>query len=185
MKWRKWNNIIHRDLGYLMVGLTIVYAVSGFMLNHKNDWNPNYTVVSENRTFTPVPENITIDKDAIAKILTEIGEPLEYIGTFRPDPRHLEVYYDGRAVTFDLTAGTAAIEKIRGRKVIKEMNALHLNVPGSVWTYVADFYALALLLLAITGLFVLKGKNGFSGRGKWFAIAGVIIPIVLAIIYAV
>jgi len=28
MKWRKWNNILHRDIGYLCVGLTVVY-VSG------------------------------------------------------------------------------------------------------------------------------------------------------------
>ena len=28
-KWRRWNNVLHRDLGYLCVALTIVYAISG------------------------------------------------------------------------------------------------------------------------------------------------------------
>ena len=27
MNWRKWNNLIHRDLGYLCFGLTIVYIL--------------------------------------------------------------------------------------------------------------------------------------------------------------
>ena len=184
MKWRKWNNIIHRDLGYLMVGLTLIYAVSGFMLNHKNDWNPNYSVARESMTFTPLTEGVEVNEAVVKKILEEINEPLQYKGTFRPDPQHMEIYYDGRAVTLELTTGKATIEKIENRKIIKEMNTLHLNVPGSIWTYFADFYAFSLLLLSITGLFVLKGKNGLSGRGKWLAGAGVIIPIILAIIYA-
>ena len=31
--------------------------------------------------------------------------------------------------------------------------------------------------LAISGLFVLKGKNGLSGRGKWLTGIGVAIPL--------
>ena len=29
-----WLRVIHRDLGFLMVGLCLVYGVSGFLLNH-------------------------------------------------------------------------------------------------------------------------------------------------------
>ncbi|MCK5032361.1 MAG: hypothetical protein KAS18_01980, partial [Calditrichia bacterium] len=41
---RKWNRVIHRDLGYLAVGLTLIYAISGFVVNHVQDWNPNYEI---------------------------------------------------------------------------------------------------------------------------------------------
>ena len=44
MNWRRLNNIVHRDLGYLAVGLTIVYGISGLAVNHKADWNPSYRV---------------------------------------------------------------------------------------------------------------------------------------------
>ena len=40
--WRKLNNALHRDVGYLIVGLTIVYGVSGLAVNHRADWNPSY-----------------------------------------------------------------------------------------------------------------------------------------------
>ena len=43
-KIRKWNRVIHRDLGYLAVGLTLIYAISGFVVNHVQDWNPNYEI---------------------------------------------------------------------------------------------------------------------------------------------
>ena len=33
--WRKLNNALHRDVGFLIVGLTIVYGVSGLAVNHR------------------------------------------------------------------------------------------------------------------------------------------------------
>lgn len=182
-KWRKWNNIIHRDLGYLMVGLTIIYAVSGFILNHKHDWNPNYSIQKETVSFKPLTES-EYSTEAIKGILTEIKVSPEYKSLFRPDPKHVQVFYQKKTVNLDLSTGTGYVERIKARKVIREMNQLHLNMPGSLWTYVADFYAIALLLLGLTGLFVLKGKNGIKGRGAWFTVAGVVIPIILMIIYA-
>ena len=44
MAWRRWNNVFHRDLGYLCVGLTLVYAVSGVAVNHVDAWNPSYEI---------------------------------------------------------------------------------------------------------------------------------------------
>ena len=30
-----------------MVGITFIYTVSGVAMNHRRDWNPHYSVVSE------------------------------------------------------------------------------------------------------------------------------------------
>ena len=40
MSWNKrkiqrWFRILHRDIGYLTVGITLVYALSGFLLSHR------------------------------------------------------------------------------------------------------------------------------------------------------
>jgi hypothetical protein len=184
MKWRKWNNIIHRDLGYLMVGLTIIYAISGILLNHKHDWNPSYSIKKETLSFQPLPKGAEITPDTIKGLLTQVNQPTEYNGTFRPDPQHVQVFYQGKTVTFNIETGNGEIEEIHSRKILKGMNQLHLNnTSGNLWTWIADFYAFALLLLGITGLFVLKGKNGLSGRGKWLTAAGIIIPIIFLIIY--
>ncbi len=184
IQWRKWNNIIHRDLGYLMVGLTIIYAVSGFMLNHKNDWNPSYTIDIKTLRFKPLAAGVELSKDTIKGILSQIGESTEYTGTFRPDPQHIQLFFKEKAVTLNLTSGIAEVEKIRSRKILRGMNLLHLNTAGKLWTYVADFYAFALLLLGITGLFVLRGRKGITGRGAVLGGLGILIPIILMIIYA-
>ena len=40
--WRAWLRAVHRDAGYIAVGLTVVYALSGLAVNHISDWDPNF-----------------------------------------------------------------------------------------------------------------------------------------------
>ena len=66
MNLSKLNRVTHRDIGYLIAGLTIIYAISGIALNHKNNWNPNY--IFENRTFkTEIPVSRETFNDETAK----------------------------------------------------------------------------------------------------------------------
>jgi len=60
---------------------------------------------------------------------------------------------------------------------------LHLNHLKGVWTWVADAFAVLLIMLAATGLFILKGKNGLGGRGKWFVTAGLLLPAGFVVLY--
>ena len=47
---RKWSRILHRDIGFFFIGTSIIFGLSGIALNHLNDWNPNYTVETEQFT---------------------------------------------------------------------------------------------------------------------------------------
>ena len=40
----RWNRSLHRDLGYALAVLTVLYAVSGLAVNHIDDWNPSYAI---------------------------------------------------------------------------------------------------------------------------------------------
>ena len=46
----------------------------------------------------------------------------------------------------------------------------------------ADVFAVMLILISITGLFILKGKKGIAGRGKWFIAAGALPPIIAIVL---
>jgi hypothetical protein len=70
-----------------------------------------------------------------------------------------------------------------GLTIVYEMNQLHLNTPKGVWTIVADIYAVGLIVMAITGMFVLKGKTGITGRGAWLTAAGVLLPTLYWAVY--
>jgi hypothetical protein len=61
--------------------------------------------------------------------------------------------------------------------VLRDANFLHLNHPKGWWTWVADPYAVLLFLLALTGMFVLKGRQGLGGRGKWLVGLGLLAPL--------
>jgi hypothetical protein len=183
MNWRKWNNIIHRDLGYFLVGLTIIYAISGVAANHLRQWDSNF--ITETKTF-PL-QNISADKPVdiglINSILAQTGEAGKYKSHFRSAPGRLQIFLESGVMDVDMNTGQAMLERKRNRPVLREFNFLHLNHAGKAWTWVADVYALGLFLLAITGLFILKGKNGLKGRGKWFVIAGIVVPVVFLILY--
>lgn len=183
MNWRKWNNIIHRDLGYFLIGLTVIYAISGFATNHMETWDSNF-VIEENRFRI---DNITVetpvDHALIDMVLKTTGEMENYNNHFRPAPGQLKVFVTGGIIDVDMATGEAVVERRKRRPIFRALNYLHLNHAKGAWTYAADFYAVGLFLLAITGLFVLKGKKGLKGRGKWFVIAGVVVPIVFLLIY--
>lgn len=184
-RWRRWNAAIHRDLGYLCAGLTVVYAISGVAVNHTADWNPNYRTVE--RTVALDGDLAAGDPGApafAAAVLERLGVEEESRGSFRPDPGTLQIFLgEGTSVTVDVAAHTATLEAVRDRRGLRQVNFLHLNHPKRLWTWMADAYALALALLAVTGLFVLRGRNGITGRGAWLTAIGVAVPALFLLLY--
>ncbi|MFC2156696.1 PepSY-associated TM helix domain-containing protein [Acidobacteriota bacterium] len=183
MKWRKWNNILHRDLGYLFFGITIIYVVSGIALNHKHEWNPNYVLNKQKVNINPVRAPSPLTEEIIGSIVEEMGFTSTFKSSFQPNPDTLQIFLEEGNIILDLKSGNAELENIKERRIFKELNYLHINGPRRIWTYVSDIYALILAILAVTGLFVLKGKNGIRGRGKWLTLLGIIIPIIFLLIY--
>lgn len=184
IKWRKWNNILHRDIGYLCFGLTIVYAVSGIAVNHTRDWNPNYSVEIITGGLGPIhSKNQVLSKAEIEAIKNRLDLTEPYRTSFQPSPQSLKLFYKENTVTIHLKSGRYTQEKVSRRPILYEMNFLHLNTPKNLWTYLADVYAGALAILAVTGLFVLKGKKGITGRGAWLTSISVIIPLFILWLY--
>ncbi len=183
MKWRKWNNILHRDIGYLAVGLTLIYAISGVAVNHIDDWNPNYKIEIVNSTIIAISEDKIATNEIISDILGQLGIDAIPKNNHYVDRETLQIFLGDNTVTANLTTGDVSQEIVKRRTLIKPMNFLHLNHPKKLWTWVADLYAIALAFLAITGLFVLKGKKGITGRGAWLAAVGMSIPILFKLLY--
>jgi uncharacterized protein len=181
-KWRRWNNILHRDVGYLCVGLTIVYAVSGVAVNHTDVWNPTWDIDRRQASVAPLPAGDLAAPDNVRLVLERLDLEPEFRTTFRMNAATLRIFLEGGTVDVD-TAGAATVELVRPRPVLHAFNFLHLNHPKKLWTWTADIYAVALILLAVTGLFVLKGTAGITGRGAWLTAIGAAIPVVFLLLY--
>jgi hypothetical protein len=124
-----------------------------------------------------------LSEERIRLITDELGVSSTVKSSFQPEPGRLQIFLEEGNISIDLKSGQAELEHIKERRILKELNYLHINGPRKIWTYVSDLYALILGLLAVTGLFVLKGKKGLSGRGKWLTLLGIAIPIVFLLIY--
>jgi hypothetical protein len=183
MKIRKFVRVTHRDIGYICVGLTIIYAVSGIAVNHVNDWNPNYIIEKQSYQLEAGSDTSLTEEGLTKYILEQLALTDSLRSSFRPAPNKLQLFFKNKNVTVDMSTWKAEVEVVNSRAVFRETNFLHLNVPKKIWTYVADVYAGALIFLAITGTFMIQGKNGIKGRGKWLVGLGIIIPLVFLLIY--
>jgi uncharacterized protein len=183
MNWRKINRVLHRDIGYLCVGLTLIYAVSGILVNHlSHDFNPSFKKTLKISAITPYLGQ-KINQPIVEKIINEIGAEETFINVFQPNRKSLRIFLKGNTINVNLETGTVEQELIKPRPILKEINDLHLNKSKKLWTFMADAYAVALALLAITGVFVLKGKKGITGRGAWLTSIGFLVPIFFIILY--
>ncbi len=172
---------MHRDLGYFFFGMCIIYGLSGIALNHRHHWNPSYKIIQESFTVDLPPEDGNLDRGDVEGILAKIGE--ESYKTHITSANNLRIFIDDGSVNINLLTGEGNIEKIKRRPVFYEVNFLHYNTPKKLWTWFSDIYAAALIIISITGLFILKGKNGITQRGAWLSGIGIIISIILLFIY--
>lgn len=176
-RWRKWFRAIHRDIGYVAVALTIAYALSGLAVNHIEDWNPNYSLDERTVDIGPLPTASLAEMEAfvVAKLALD---PRAVRGHFQETATTFRVYLaGGQEARLDIPTGHGTVKQLGKRAVLFEVNSLHLNNLKGIWTYVADVFAVALMVLAITGMTMMKGDRGLAGRGKYFVAAGLGIPI--------
>jgi hypothetical protein len=179
-KWRKWNRAIHRDFGYLFFGMVLVYAISGIAINHIDDWNPNYVILTEDIKVDP--PGLEINKDQIKKILEPFNESDNYKSHYFPNDEVVKIFLKNGTAYINLLSGNGLIENTKRRPLFREVNYLHYN-PIKYWTWYSDIFAGALILLGISGVLISRGAAGITKRGAWMTIFGILIPVIYLFIY--
>lgn len=177
------NVAAHRDIGYTCASLILAYCLSGIAVNHIGDWNPDFVIIKQT---VALPRLLT--KEQITPALIEefgrlVKEDSYKIYDF-PTSDQVKIYYDNASLHLNLTTGEGTYEKVSRRPLLYQVNALHLNrLQG--WKWVSDVFALVLIVLSLTGLFILRGKYGLARRGRWLVLAGLVPPIVALLIFEI
>ena len=179
-RWRPLLRSLHRDAGYLVVGLTVVYAVSGLAINHIDDWNPNFKEFERTQQLASTLDGS--DQEIAARVASEldIDDPLRTV--YRTAEQELTLSFDRQSVVVDLDQGSAFHTGEEPRFFLRAANWLHENRGKKAWTIVADGYAILLLFLAFSGMFMLAGKKGLMGRGGILVAIGAAVPIVYVVL---
>ena len=176
---RKWSRPVHRDLSFFFSGVLLIYAVSGFMLNHKRDFNSDYSVRRTELVFAQeIPRAEQEWTRARAEeLLLRVGEEGNYLKHYFPEPDRLKVFIrGGSSLTVDLASGHAVYESIRKRPVLSSLNRLHYN-PSRWWTVFSDVFLAGLIVIVLSGLVMMRGPKGLRGRGGVELIVGILIPL--------
>lgn len=179
---RKLNVATHRDLGYFFSVLILIYCISGIALNHVDDWNPDFILTKQ---------TVKIDKSYKASELSDqqiedfgklVGEGSYKVYDF-PTKDQVKIYYKDASLHVYLADKKAVYEHVAKRPLFYESNVLHRNSLEG-WKWASDIFAVCLIVINVTGLFIMKGKHGISGRGKWFIAAGLLPPVIAIVIQA-
>ena len=199
MTWRRRLITLHRDIGYLCVGLTLVYAISGIAVNHKHHWNYSFSVehrsdqVGSPASLLDLPERGASPaetarrhtKQLVAAITSRTGRTSLPHNAFWRGPDRLSLFFgQGAQDVMDYVPSMGTVEhwQRKPRPVFRELNFLHLNEPGLIWTWVADLYAVGLVFLGLSGIFLVKGRYGLRGRGGVLLAVGILIPLAAIIL---
>ena len=177
-RWRAWLRAIHRDIGYVAVGFTVIYALSGIAMNHIDDWDPNFHASERTLKITPIADDAT-DDQAVAQVAAAVGETGKPDDVFRAGDE-VRLTYGGTKVT--AIGDTVTVQSRSSRFFFRVANWLHATRGKQAWKYISDVYALLLLYLAISGIFMIKGKLGLRWRGTALIAVGLAAPLTYIVV---
>ncbi|MCK5134654.1 MAG: PepSY-associated TM helix domain-containing protein [Bacteroidales bacterium] len=166
---RQWLRELHRDIGYFAVGMSLVYALSGFFLSHKNVFTATRTESAELSLATGMD-------------LSEFRETMDSesdvdLTHSRLKGEYISFYFEGGEGDYHVPTGRVQYERYFRRGLMLFINQLHLNQRKG-WVAVADVFSFLLVFLALSGLVMVRGRKGFLTRGIWFMLLGFILILI-------
>ncbi len=181
-KLRKYCRRIHSHLSFFFVGVILIYAISGITMNHLKDFNPQYMIsVKDYVADGKYPHLQNFTKNQVLDLLKEVDEDGNYTKHYYPNQSTMKVFLkNGSSYTLNTQTGDVKYESLQKRPFFSQLAFLHYN-PGKWWTIFSDVFAVCLIIISLTGLFINKGKYGIKGIGGIEFIAGLLIPILFLI----
>lgn len=170
---------LHRDLGYLYVGLIISFAFSGILMNHRGVWHPEKYTVETKSIQVKLPDKKKEITDAYIENLASTLQIDDKLKRHLLRNGQLRLMFNYTEVEIDTKTGKGEMISFIKTPLISQMMSLHKNTSNG-WIYYSDIFGLSLITIAITGMFMLThGKYTFKKRGWKLAVAGMLFPILL------
>lgn len=161
------TRVIHRYLGFFLVGILAVYAISGISLIFRRTDTFKKTVSKE----------ITVDKETKTK---DLGKSLE-IKDFKVDSTHSEIVYFKEG-NFNKTTGKAVITKKEYPYLLDKMMKLHKATTNSPVYWLNIFFGLSLLFFVISSFWMFLPSTSTFKKGMIFSLLGFLMTILILFI---
>ncbi len=158
--------IIHRYLGFFLVGIMAMYALSGILMIYRNtDFLKK--VVIEERKLEP---NLA-GKELSPKLRMRIKE-VKAEGDF--------LYFEQG--NYNKKTGIAVVKTMKLPLLLEKMEHLHKATTDSPIYWLNIFFGVSLLFFVLSTFWMFKPTNSIFKKGLYFTLGGIIFTIVLLII---
>mgnify|MGYP000007484475 CR=1 FL=1 len=169
---------LHRDLGYLYIGLIISFAFSGILMNHRKFWEPEKFTVEKYSIAVILPQKEKLN-DTYAKELTKLLSIDDVLKYNEVKDGKYNLYYNNHNVSISLNKHSGEVIHFYKTPLISQMMQLHKST-SNWWIYYGDIFGISLITIAITGAIMIpSGKFSFKNRGWKLALLGIIFPLVV------
>lgn len=168
----------HRDLGYFYIGLIIAFSFSGIFLNHRQAWHPSKYKTEVKTVTIKMPASETdITKEFVDQLNTDLAIN-DIVRRFKVEKGRFDVSFEKHDLKVDVMSGEGELITYKKVPVLAQMTQLHQDT-SKWWIYYSDIFGLAMLTIAITGMFMIpNGKLSFRERGWKLALLGIIFPLI-------
>ncbi|HNW51443.1 MAG TPA: hypothetical protein PKH79_10195, partial [Prolixibacteraceae bacterium] len=155
---------LHRDLGFLAIGLTIIYALSGIILIYRD----TDFLKKERNIEQHLSPNLTESDLGMAlhmrnfQVLSADGETISFSNG-----------------TYNKVTGLATYSQKALPQFLEQFNKLHKTSSRNIVHWFPVIYGVLLLFLAISSFWMYKPKSKMFRRGLIFAGSGIVLAIVV------
>ena len=167
----------HRDIAYFFLGLIIAFSISGIFLNHRQSWHPRRYMYDSREITITLPSVKDSINDSFIGAFTKSQNIEDELRRFQADEKTLKISYTMHDVSIDILSGNGKIETYKVTPLLAQMAQLHQDT-SKWWIYYSDVFGLAMFTMAMTGMFIEKGRMSFRSRGWWLATLGMIFPLI-------
>ena len=161
---RYYMRILHRDIGFLMIGLTLVFSLSGILLVYRQtDLLKSDTAVV--RTLSSGLTAESVGKALHLRNLKVSSDDGRYI-LFSSEPS----VHDGK---YDRENGSVALTEKQLPTLLNKLNLLHKVGSANTTHWFSVIYGTLLMFLAVSSFWMFKPSTRQFRRGLALATGGV------------
>ena len=159
--------IVHRYLGYFLVGIMTVYAISGILLVYR-DTDFLKKEVKYEKKF-----EANLDEKALGKVIKIKG--------FEVDKTENGMMYFKQG-TYNIATGEAKYSKKELPFVLDKMTKLHKSQSKDTLSPLNTFFGISLFFFVVSSFWMFNPKSKAFKRGMIFTGIGLVVSIILLLI---
>ncbi len=158
---------LHRDIGFLMIGITLIYGISGVVLVYRDT---NF-LKSEKQIEKQLQPNLSAD---------QLGNELR-MRSFKVEKNEDDIIYFGNG-TYNKTTGLAKYTENSLPAFLNKISGLHKASSKSKTHWFTIVFGVLLLFLAISSFWMYKKSSKSFKRGMVFSAIGLVAAIIMLLL---